>query len=68
MTFTDEDRHAGVWVRVKEHMLERLESLRLRNDGPLDAMETARLRGRINELKYLLDLDNPGPAISDNDA
>lgn len=51
----------GTWDRLRADLAERLESMRKRNDGDLDAAETARLRGQIAELKYWLSLPAPQP-------
>jgi len=51
------ERHSPLWGRLREHFLEMLGTRRLRNDAPLDVMETARLRGEIGVLKEILDLD-----------
>lgn len=68
LTFSQEDRYAAVWLRVKRYYESRLETLRRQNDADLDDISTARLRGRIMEIKALLDLDTPDPAIRDTDA
>lgn len=57
------DEHSEVWRRLKAHIVERLEMLRLKNDGALNPEETARIRGQIAELKYIADLDKPDPQI-----
>lgn len=62
----EHERYSAVWVKLKEHIEDRLDLHRKKNDADLSSDETARLRGRIAELKYLLDLDNPGPAMSAN--
>ena len=54
----EKDRASPTWKRIKEHLNERLQGHRVKNDQNLSADETARYRGRIAELKYLLDLDN----------
>ncbi len=52
-----DERESLLWKRLMEHFGERLELARLQNDGNLDPTETARLRGRINELKTLMTLN-----------
>lgn len=62
MTLTELERQSAVWVKVSEELKSRLTSARLKNDGELNEIDTARLRGRIFELKSLLALGNPpGP-------
>lgn len=43
-------------------MVARLEVLRASNDGDLDSIQTARVRGRITMLKELLALSQDEPA------
>jgi len=50
------DRSANLWARLKVHIEERLQKARERNDGDLDPVQTARLRGEISCLKRLLAL------------
>lgn len=54
---------AATWSKLKAHYEERLVELRAKNDTDLDPDKTARLRGRIEEVKYLLDLATPDPVI-----
>ena len=42
------------WSEVQAWAQQRLETARQRNDGNLDALETAKLRGRIEAYKELL--------------
>lgn len=57
------------WRSVDAYLKERLAACREKNDGSLDPLETAKLRGEIKALKDLLALpyqvtqvveDNPG--------
>lgn len=64
-TLSDTDRQAAVWLKLKKHMQDRLAVLRQQNDGDRDFDETQKLRGRIAELKRLLDLDADMPVIED---
>lgn len=50
------DFSTGTWVGVRRWAEGELASLRLRNDAPLDATETAQLRGSVQALKKLLAL------------
>lgn len=50
------DRQSPAWVKIKAHLLERLEDHRIKNDGNLTEAETAKLRGRIAETLYILGL------------
>jgi hypothetical protein len=53
----DSDIHGETWVRLKKHLKGRIELLRAQNEGDLDDVATAKLRGRIAELRVLLALD-----------
>ena len=60
MTLDHSEKHGALWVKLKAHLNDRLVTLRLRNDGNLSEVETARTRGRIAEIKMLLALED-GP-------
>ncbi len=64
---TAEDRGSALWRKLVEHYTERLESLRVRNDGDLDDVRTARVRGRIAECKELLALSADEPVQAGTD-
>lgn len=59
------ERASEVWIRLEKHLTERLEALRLQNDADQPEEATAKLRGRIAEIKALLnvgkDLPNQPP-------
>ena len=50
------EKQSAAWLRLDAYMNEQLKSLRLQNDGELSAEATARLRGRIAQLKTILAL------------
>jgi len=62
------DLHTPTWLRLRAHLTARLDELRvqLEKDSPPDV--TARLRGRIAEVKELLALQapatSPDPALA----
>lgn len=56
MNFTYEELHSSLWVKLTEHYEARLQLLRSKNDNVLPAEETARLRGRIAEVRAILAL------------
>ena len=58
-----QDKHSIEWVRIKEHLEKRLEQLRTDNDGDLDEVETARIRGMILMCKEIIALDQDKPVI-----
>jgi hypothetical protein len=61
---TKEDFLTPTWLRLKEHYEVRLIELRTSNDRTLAIEDTAKLRGRIAEVKNILALDRPPPAIA----
>lgn len=63
------DFESPTWMRFIAYQEKKLTELRAKNDGRMDEIETARLRGRILEVKLILGLtfDAPPPSES-NDA
>ena len=60
-SITQADRHTSVWRALAEHYETRLDDLRKQNDNAgKDLTETAYLRGRIAEIKMLLNLGTDG--------
>lgn len=68
LDFTDADRDSVAWKKLRPLIAQRIQSLREQNDNNLDAIDTANRRGRIAELKYLLTLAEPAPAIVVDDS
>lgn len=64
MKISPADRESAVWQRLRAHYTDRLAVLRVMNDGDNDEIATARLRGRIAEIKYLLDLESDDDQIT----
>jgi hypothetical protein len=64
---TEIDLASETWKAIAARATARLADLRARNDGALDEVKTAHLRGRISELKELLALGNPVPADMANE-
>ena len=57
------DRQSLTWRNLSAHIAQRLQKLRAQNDNDLDPISTARLRGEVKSLKYLLALgESPAPA------
>lgn len=55
--FKVQDTLNPLWLKLKPHLEQRLAYLRTQNDGDADATKTANLRGRIAEVKAMLQLD-----------
>ncbi len=53
---TQEERHSSLAIKMEKYLSARIDGLRKQNDGDRNAEETAKLRGRIAELKILRDL------------
>ena len=61
-TFTVADRQQRGFRALRESLEARVALLREKNDGELDAIQTATLRGQIKELKALLrDMEEARP-------
>lgn len=61
MKLEDYEIKSPLWHRLKEHMESELTRLREKNDSMLDATETARVRGRIQQIKDFLSLELEPP-------
>jgi hypothetical protein len=67
-TLSDHDRASGLWLRLREHLGERLASARVRNDhDTLTEQQTAALRGEIRCLKRLLVLGEERVVVGEDD-
>ena len=53
---SNEDKKSKLWRKLKEHWESRLETLRTQNDGDKNDIDTAKLRGRIAEIKDSISL------------
>lgn len=70
MTLTELDEleiHSALWIKLRTHYEARLASLRVQNDQPLDGESTATLRGRISEIKLLINLGDPQRIAQDKE-
>jgi CRISPR/Cas system-associated endonuclease Cas3-HD len=65
MKLTAYERESALWKKLEEHMIEKLGIYRSRNDGDLNEIETARLRGRISQVKEFLALSEAPEHIAD---
>lgn len=63
LKLTKDERNSRLFTKLMEHWSDRLQSLRTQNDGDIDPTNTAKLRGRIAELKFNLSLDKELPEI-----
>jgi hypothetical protein len=59
------EAQTALWLKLKGRAEQRLQALRAKNDGNLDPVATAKVRGQITEIKSFLELDKPTPSASD---
>jgi len=67
MKLTHEEIASATWSRIRTHLTEHLADLRAKNDANLSPEETARMRGRIFEIKQFLALEQPAPELVVNE-
>lgn len=67
MKLTELEKQSALWQKLKKHAEERIQKLRTDNDKDMDERATQKLRGRIAEAKYWLELDQPPPAVEKTD-
>lgn len=65
--FNKDELQTSALLKLDSYLKERIETLRRNNDGDLEPIQTALVRGRIRELKVLLDLIHVDPAIVEAD-
>jgi hypothetical protein len=61
LELTTFERDTPRWKKLERHLHARLDEARRRNEADLNPVETAKLRGRILELKGLLAQASPAP-------
>lgn len=59
LVLSPEQRESELSLTLREIIVDRIVNLRTRNDGDLSDVQTARLRGQINEQKWFLELLSP---------
>ncbi len=70
MNITESDRNAPWWIGLKSDLETRLAKLREDNDKTATAEATAELRGRIKEIKRIIDalsMGKPRPVLQIDD-
>ena len=63
LEITASDKSNPLWEKLLEMFEQRIDHLRRENDKPVDAIETAKLRGGIAELKRLINMDKEKPVV-----
>lgn len=61
LALTESDRLSPTWTRLKKHLQGRLEALRNELEQDLPEEKTAKVRGRLAEVKSLLSLEKNSP-------
>lgn len=64
MKLTETEKHSAIWKKIEKQLTDRLQILREKNDADADAIETAKLRGQIAQIKECLSWAKPDPIIS----
>lgn len=63
MNLTEGEKNHPVWQKIEAHLQNRVIILRAKNDGPLDPLQTATIRGQIAEAKALLSYSTMPPQM-----
>lgn len=64
MKLNPTERDSALWTKISAELEERLQTLREQNDGDKTPEDTAKLRGRISEVKTMLDWAVPDIQIT----
>lgn len=64
--FTTADTQSPLWRKFMRMFEHRIEHHRRRNDGDLDPVKTAKVRGQIAEATFYQGLDKPTPPVADD--
>ena len=67
MTLDYNDRTSQTWVKLTAHWTKRIDELRLQLEGDRSDIDTAKLRGRIAEIRINLDLSKSRAILIDNE-
>ena len=59
IALTFEEKNGALWIKLRKHTEQKLQKMRIRLEADQDTTETAKIRGRILELKNFLTLDGP---------
>jgi hypothetical protein len=65
---TPQDRNSAVWQKIETYLDDKIARKRAENDAPLNAEQTATLRGYIACLKDLKKLNSDKPTAPIEDA
>jgi len=65
MILSPADKDSQLWQRIKAHLTDRLEKLRLQNDGRMTESQRSEHIGRIMEVKAILQWEHSKPGERD---
>lgn len=60
------EANSELWRKIKEHLDWQLKCLRERNDGNMNELDTAYLRGQIKHIKDFLTLESDREAVEND--
>lgn len=63
MTLDNQERNDPLWLKLKADFDSRLAQLRASNDKDMNDTETAKVRGRIAEIRRIIDMGAEKPKI-----
>ena len=63
VVFTPQEKQSAAWIKLQKYLEQRLSLLRAQNDVDKPEGDTARLRGRIYEVKSLMALNADEPTF-----
>ena len=63
MKLSDQERHSALWKKLSAYLEDRIQTYRLKNDGDMSELDTARLRGKIAACKEFLAVGEPAPGV-----
>lgn len=63
----EHDRHTAVWMKLEKLLTKRRQLHMEKNNHSISTDDTEKLRGRIAECDYILNLGKSGPEIESHD-
>jgi hypothetical protein len=61
------EKNSRLWIKINAHWSRQLEQLRLQLEGDKNEIQTAKIRGRIQEIKFNLALSDKSPNTGHED-
>lgn len=63
MKLTPQELQSSTWLKLEAYLQQKLADLRSQNDGDMSMEATARLRGRVAQVKFILSLRENSEAM-----